>query len=132
MQLILSKLFVPTAIIWAVSTCLIKLSVLVFFVVVISMPKVKYAVWVVIVLTSTIFIGVILQSTLLCQPFEYTWNKAIDGSCGNERAGYMSIAIVELCNELAIVILPMPVVWQLAMPVKRKIAVSIVMGLGLM
>jgi hypothetical protein len=96
------------------------------------MRRVKWAVWCVIILTATIFIGVFLQSFLLCRPLNYFWNKTVDGTCGDQNAAYLSIAVIELVNDFVIVILPMPVLWKLQMPAKKKMAISALMGMGLM
>lgn len=95
------------------------------------MPRLRTAVYVVIAISIALVIVVILESFLLCRPFEYTWNRAIDGVCGSTPKAYLSVAIVNLAIDLAIVALPMPVLWGLKMAYKKKVAISVILCLGL-
>lgn len=77
-------------------------------------------------------VAVILEAFLLCKPIRYSWDKNIDGHCGNAFAAYLSVAIVDLITELSIILLPMPYVWTLQLPVGKKIALTCIFGLGIM
>lgn len=95
------------------------------------MPRIRTAVYVVIAFTIALVVAVVFESFLLCRPFEYTWNKSISGVCGSTQHAYLSIAIVNLVIDLSIVALPMPVLWGLNMPFKKKLAISGILCLGL-
>jgi hypothetical protein len=126
------KLFVPAPLLWAIATCLVKVSILCFYISIFTMPRIRSAVYVVLTLTVALLAVVILQSFLLCRPFAYTWDKSIEGGvCGSSRKAYLSVAIVNLVIDLAIVFLPMPVLWTLKMTSKKKLAITFILGLGL-
>lgn len=91
----------------------------------------RKAVYTVIALSVTLLVVVLLESFLLCRPFEFTWNKEIDGVCGDSTKAYLSVAIVNLVIDMSIVALPMPVLWHLQMPIRRKLAVTLLLCLGL-
>lgn len=126
------KLFVPAPLLWAIATGFVKLSILCFYISIFTMPRVRVAVYVVIALTISLLIAVLLESFLLCRPFAFTWDKTIAGGvCGSTQQAYLSIAIVNLVIDLMVVTLPMPVLWKLKMPAKKKIVISAILGMGL-
>lgn len=97
------------------------------------MPKLRTAVFIVITLTVAQMIAIFFESFLLCRPFAYTWDKTISGGvCGSSTQAYLSIAVVNLIIDLFVVFLPMPVLWKLQMPVRKKMVISAILGLGLL
>ena len=73
----------------------------------------------------------ILVAFLLCRPLNYNWNLLpTAGHCGNQRAAYAAVGIVGIFTDVAILILPQPMVWKLQMPVFNKIALTILLCLG--
>ena len=82
-------------------------------------------------LTIGYWISTVIRMFYLCFPFAYTWNRSIeDGSCVNLTAAYLSVALINLALDAIIIALPMPVLWTLQMPTKKKIAISAIFGLG--
>lgn len=129
----LHQLFVPAPLLWAFATSFIKLSILFFYISIFTMPRLRKAAYVVIALVVVLIVAVTLESFLLCRPFAYTWDKSIQGGvCGNSTHAYLAIAVVNLVIDLFVVILPMPILWTLQMALGKKIAISSVLGLGLL
>ncbi|KAI0389464.1 hypothetical protein F5Y17DRAFT_448888 [Xylariaceae sp. FL0594] len=127
------KLFVPAPLLWAISTSLLKFSILFFYVSIFTMPKIRTAVFVIIGLTAALIVVVIFESFLLCRPFEFTWNKTIAGGvCGSSKDAYLAIGITNLIIDLCVVAVPMPVVWKLQMPTRKKVVVSAILGFGVL
>ncbi|RYC57891.1 hypothetical protein CHU98_g8303 [Xylaria longipes] len=126
------KLFVAAPLLWALSTSFLKLSILFFYISLFTIPRIRSAVYVVIILTAALIVAVIFESFFLCRPFAYTWDKTIKGGvCGSSTNAYLAIAITNLIIDLSVVALPMPVLWQLQMPTRKKVAVSAILGFGL-
>ncbi|TGJ87547.1 hypothetical protein E0Z10_g1200 [Xylaria hypoxylon] len=73
------KLFVPAPLLWAISTAFLKLSILFFYISLFTIPRIRMAVYIVIILTTALIVAVIFESFLLCRPFAYTWDKTIKG-----------------------------------------------------
>ncbi|PHH71188.1 hypothetical protein CDD82_6688 [Ophiocordyceps australis] len=126
-----SQLFVPAPLLWAISAAFIKLSILFFYISIFTMANVRKAVYVVIFLTVALLIAVLFESFFLCRPFAYTWDKTIPGVCGSTQDAYLAIAIVNLITDLCVVALPMPLLWRLKLPQRKKIAISAILSLGL-
>jgi len=129
---ILLKLFVPAPMLWSCATTCVKLSILWFYIGIFEWHGFRPAAYVVMAVSIALWVAVILESFLLCSPFEYTWNKVtVTGTCGSSTEAYLSVAIVNLIIDLSIVALPMPILWRLQMSWKKKAAISALLGLGL-
>ncbi|MCJ1287042.1 hypothetical protein MMC26_006389 [Xylographa opegraphella] len=75
-------------------------------------------------------IAVILEIFLLCRPLSSLWDPSIKGACGSEKAAYLGVGITNLIIDCFIIILPLPVLWNLRLKVSKKIALSFVFSLG--
>ena len=78
------------------------------------------------------WLSVILEQLLLCRPLPYNWNKRIDGSCGNLVAAYLGQSILALFTDVAVLVLPIPVIWRLHLPIRNRIVLIVTFGVGLM
>lgn len=83
-------------------------------------------------LSMVLLVAVPLEVGLLCRPFEYNWNKYIPGTCGDTTQAYEAVGILNLMTDLKIVILPMPVLWKLQLPVAKKVALTFMLGVGVL
>ena len=73
----------------------------------------------------------ILVAFLICQPVGYSWNKAIPGGrCGNTIPVYIIAHTITFVINISLAILPMPILWRLQLPTRKKIEVSIMFSLG--
>lgn len=79
--------------------------------------------------------GIVIQITQLamCIPIQYNWNKKIPGGhCIDQEQFFRWATIPNIVTDLALFLLPMPVVWGLQMSAPRKIGVIITFCLGCM
>ena len=73
----------------------------------------------------------ILVAFLICHPLAFNWDQTIpSGHCGNEIAAYIAAHSMNFALDVSLAILPMPVLWGLQMPTKKKIEISIMFSLG--
>ncbi len=77
-------------------------------------------------------IGLILQAFLICRPFAKNWDPLLPGTCGSSTASFLADGIINIVIDLTMIILPMPLVWQLQMSQQRKLALSAVFALGIL
>ncbi len=77
-------------------------------------------------------VGVIIQLCLQCYPqsVDHLWNMM--DFCRPNFALAKIVGAVNAAIDLTILLLPVPMVWGLQMPRKRKIAVSGIFGMGLL
>lgn len=66
-----------------------------------------------------------------CSPRKKIWNPLMNtGHCIDTSAAYLSTAIFNVITDFAILILPMPILWKLQMPRKKKIQTTAVFATG--
>ena len=110
----------------------IKLSILHLYLSIFTSKPFYQWVYLVMGLNMLWWISMFIEDLTVCQPLSYTWNKSLSGHCGNILAGYISSAIINVILDVAVIILPMPILWKLQMRLSKKILISGIFGLGLM
>jgi hypothetical protein len=65
----------------------------------------------------------IILSAVSCVPLKKLWNPWLPGHCINLKNFYIGVAIINICTDTAMLLMPCPYVWQLHMNKERKIAV---------
>lgn len=77
--------------------------------------------------------GTVMADCLICRPIAYHWDQTIEGgSCGDQNAFSIYVAILNLLQDVLVVLLPMHLVWNLNLALHKKVGVSCIFGLGLM
>lgn len=74
--------------------------------------------------------GEVLVVFLLCRPFAFNWDKTIPGKCGNLNVAYLLVHSSNFVVDSTIALMPLPVLYKLSMPLRRKIGVMLMFGLG--
>jgi hypothetical protein len=82
------------------------------------------------VLVLCYWVVTVLTALLACTPFSFFWNPKQPGHCFNRTVSRISLSIINVITDFAIVIMPMPVVWNLQLPTARKIGLSGIFLLG--
>ncbi|KAF2730700.1 hypothetical protein EJ04DRAFT_499946 [Polyplosphaeria fusca] len=117
-----------------VAACLFpKLTILALYLRIFTDRVVRIGTWIVIGVCIAHALGNIIASFTICQPFEYKWNKTINGHCANVMASYRWVSIPHILTDLAIFILPLSSLYHLVMGKRRKLGIFltfIVGGLG--
>lgn len=78
------------------------------------------------------FVGSMTTTLRLCQPIQATWNKTIEGTCGDIGTAEMAAAALNLSLDVIIVLLPAPLIWSLKMDIQRKVGLTGTFALGLL
>jgi hypothetical protein len=120
------------ALLWTLANTCVKLSILHLYVKIFQRRKFIWACYAVMFLSAAYCISNCLQNLLLCRPIQYNWDKTIDGVCTPAYYPYVSSASIHMGIDVIIVILPMPVLWDLQMGTSKKISLSIVFGIGIL
>ena len=74
----------------------------------------------------------ILGECLVCRPYTFHWDDPIRSSCQSRRALALYIATFNLILDFLVVVIPMPILWRLQLPMRRKVALSGMFGMGVM
>lgn len=133
--LALQKLFVPGAFFWALANTSVKLSMLHFYTKLFSSPQFgvfKRVVQIIAVLTLCYCTVIILETFLLCRPFAFNWDKTIaNGYCANIHLAYFTAGLINLVLDVAIVALPLPMLWNLQLPIFKKFGIMFMLSIGI-
>lgn len=88
----------------------------------------SYGIGVVVILYCISFFCVYMTN---CAPIDYMWNPTPGGSCRDGAISDYSTLSINLALDLALFILPLPTLWGLQMPPRKKIVVTIMFSFGL-
>lgn len=75
----------------------------------------------------------VLLAILLCRPLDYDWSSLpTAGHCGQQRSVYATIAVIDIVTDLAILILPLSMIWNLQLPKSTRIALTAILCMGVL
>ncbi|KAL9038286.1 MAG: hypothetical protein Q9180_003232 [Flavoplaca navasiana] len=139
---------------WPVAQSMTKISILLFYIHLFPTRVFSYAAYSLIVVVTAWMIQQILASLVLCRPISINWDASVNGSCGNVAANCLAGAGINTLQPVAnnpleivfftqpstnqvshstdilILILPMPIIWRLHVPLRNKLILSLIFGLG--
>ncbi|KAH8846063.1 hypothetical protein MCOR27_010397 [Pyricularia oryzae] len=125
------KVIISFTLLWCATTAFTKLSVLLLFTTLFPTRRMRMAAYVMggfIIVWCT---GAVVATLLMCQPFEMNWNRSIPGGhCGDDPLFYTILGVINIIVEVAILLLPMPVIYKLNMPLHRRLVVVGMFSLG--
>lgn len=84
------------------------------------------------VFTVAFYVSVIVARICACVPREKIWNPTVPGTCISIRGLMVTTASVNACLDVILILIPALQVRKLQVPLKKKIAVMIFFGVGLM
>ena len=96
-------------------------------------PFVFYGSWIIITICTLFYITIVFLTVYACTPREKIWNRLLPGGqCLNYRATIVSTAFFNILSDIAILLLPVRTVWKMRIPTKKKVAISMLFGTGLL
>lgn len=120
--------------IWTATVCLSKVSILLMYTSVIpnrSMLLICRGIGVFIVMWA---ISGFAAAALVCRPFTYNWEMSIEGvegTCGSQNKFYFAMGMINVILDTVLIGLPMPYLYRLRMPWKKKLVAMSLFGLGI-
>ena len=119
-------------IIWSVTICLSKLSVLLMYNNVIAVRKMTLACRAVGLFIILWNMGGILGALLMCRPFALNWDKTLQGTCGDNQLFYTYLGAINVVAEVVILLMPVPFLYQLQLKTSKKLVVIGLFSVGWM
>ncbi|KAL8774200.1 MAG: hypothetical protein Q9194_004095 [Teloschistes cf. exilis] len=127
-----SKLFFATTCIFPVAAAALKFSVLFFYHRI--FPIRAFTLWNIAIGVIVIawFIAFIVSQFLTCRPIAFYWDKSIPGGhCINSNhVAYYITSPPDILTNVAILVLPIPWLWNLQMQRRRKVVLTFIFLLG--
>ena len=81
-------------------------------------------------MVAAYFVAIYFQICFQCKPIRLLWSS--NGSCDVSSVEAMVFGSINAAIDLSILLLPIPMVWQLKMERRQKVAVTGILGLGLL
>ncbi|KAI1142681.1 hypothetical protein F5Y05DRAFT_126815 [Hypoxylon sp. FL0543] len=75
-------------------------------------------------------ISELLVAIFQCKPIRYQWDKSIEGHCIDQLSYYRWVSVPNIIHDIAMLVLPAPVVWKLQVRLRQKLALSCVFLIG--
>ncbi len=93
-------------------------------------PKFRIAIWCMGAFVGAWYLATTFPVIFQCSPIHRFWDKSIPGTCIDVQSFLISTAIISIITDLAIVVMPIPLVWQLHLPINRRIGICAIFFLG--
>ena len=120
--------------IWFAAVSTVKVSILLFYMEILLFEnKARCMAQTIITLSGLLcFLGILL-SVFLCTPEHESWSTFVDGHCrGSAPKGELAFGLLNILLDLVVLVLPLRVIWQLRMDIKRKIGLTAVFSCGVL
>jgi hypothetical protein len=125
------KWFFVAQLLYKVSICLTKLSILFFYIRIFPSQNFKRAVSALGGITVAYSFASVCCTIWQCDPIAKTWNKKLDGHCLEIGEVWYSTSVMAIVTDLAIIILPVYQIRRLQMPLFQKLALCLMFSLGI-
>ncbi|ORY09604.1 hypothetical protein BCR34DRAFT_368527 [Clohesyomyces aquaticus] len=113
------------------STLFTKVSLCAFYLRLSPSKSFTYAVYAVALVSILHNLIAALGIVINCNPIAKYWDYSITtGSCVNLNAFFLSVACINAATDLALLFLPIRIIWGLHLPMRRKISVAILLLTG--
>lgn len=125
--LLIFELFYPPA------CTLPRLSILAMYMRIFITKGYRIAVYLLASTMVTFYVTTIFLSFLKCRPLAYSWDKSIPGGhCMNINEVYRWINLPNILTDVAILVLPLPVIWGLHASKDQKVGLTVTFLTGSM
>jgi hypothetical protein len=92
----------------------------------------RYSAWALTLVILGLGIAGTLSQIFGCNPIRKAWMPMVPGTCLDPDTNCKSFGLLHVLLDLLMVILPMPMVWNLKTAVRNKVVISVLLGLGLL
>ncbi|KAM3064770.1 hypothetical protein ACMFMF_011765 [Clarireedia jacksonii] len=107
-----------------------KLSILALYLRIFTQRSVRIIAWIVIGVCIAHAVANNILSFTICQPFEFKWNKTINGHCANILTSYRWVSLPHIISDIAILTLPLSSLYQLQINKRKKLGILFTFAIG--
>ncbi|RHZ62446.1 putative plasma membrane protein Pth11-like [Aspergillus thermomutatus] len=127
------KLYFVAQILYKINIGLTKISILLLYIRLFVHRWFLTTCWVWIGIIVSFTIGTVFSSIFQCTPVQWAFNKSIPGggTCINMTAFWYANAAFNILSDLVLIALPVPVVVNLQLPLKSKVALCGIFAVGI-
>ena len=125
-------MFLAIQFLWVTGITLAKLGILLFYLRIFVLRRDRIAAQALVGVTACWWLTGFVSFFSTCQPFSYNWNSNQEGNCDARLNLWVSVAAAHMIIEIIILSLPLPMVWKLQLPLRRKLGISVLFALGIL
>lgn len=127
-----SQIVLVAAIVYVPALAFAKVSLIVLYHRIMSRTTLyKWALYILSAIVCGYSIALVLALIFACNPIAKSWDVSItSGSCIDRNGVYIATAVTNIITDLALILLPVPVVITLQMPRIQKIGLLVLFTIG--
>ena len=73
-----------------------------------------------------------IDQIVYCTPVQKSWNPSLPGSCQNISSGLVFSPVVDFVLNLAMLLVPIWILWKLELKIKQRLRAGIIFAFGLL
>lgn len=124
------QLIVAAGVCWLLGTVCLKLSILALYMRIFTTATFRFWAYILMGIVGAYGIAFLCVFMTNCQPVSQQWDPVPGGWCRDIANEEFTSVSLNMVIDLAIAIMPMPVLWRLRMSTRSKIMISLIFGLG--
>ena len=127
-----SKFMFLSPILWTSAVMTIRAAIIFLYISIFPNRAFSIACYTILVIDVAFGASAIIADCLICQPISYRWaSTTVGGSCGDQKALDLDIAVLNLLLDVVVVVLPMPILWGLQLAKGKKAGLTCMFGIGI-
>ena len=115
---------------YALSIGLIKTSIVLLFRRIFPTARFKRAADIMLIFNLACYIAFTLTVIFQCNPVRYAWEQPLSEKCINRVAFFITVGVLGVVVDIAILLMPINMVWNLQNNRKTKVALTVIFLLG--
>ncbi|KUI74018.1 hypothetical protein VM1G_09546 [Cytospora mali] len=127
----LTQSFLVLESLYGVTMCGVKWSMLFMLKRIFAVPRFEIVTWIIIGLQAAWLVMTVLIGFLICRPVSKNWDPTIPGTCGDRIAGYTAVSVVNVIIDCMMLILPLPMIYNLQTRTGYKLCLFCIFGIGI-
>ncbi|MCJ1356281.1 MAG: hypothetical protein MMC33_006275 [Icmadophila ericetorum] len=128
---VFTKILFASWILYGLSITTVKISVLLLYCRMFMLRSFQYSTYAVGSLCLIWFLIILLVSFFECRPIAVAWDSSVSGKCIDLTSLYYGLTISNVILDVVINLMPVKMVWKLQLPLRQRLFVLCVMGLGI-
>ncbi|OHE90562.1 integral membrane protein [Colletotrichum orchidophilum] len=123
-------LILASGVTWLLGTVFIKMAILWLYTRIFSTAKFKRWSYILMGVTGAYGVAFLILFMSRCSPMSQQWAPVEGGHCRDITVDQLISVTINIVVDIAMTALPMPALWGLQMPLRNKVAVSAMFGMG--
>ncbi|KAI1758643.1 hypothetical protein GGR53DRAFT_516390 [Hypoxylon sp. FL1150] len=127
---VIAKLIITSDVCWLLASVFVKMSILWLYRRIFAVRSFAYWCWALMAINGCYGASFLIVYLTNCTPVDQLWNPSPDGHCRDMQISDFATVGINLFLDLAILFLPLPTLWGLQLPPRKKLVVTIMFSFG--